>query len=85
MRNIWLIGTDGDADIGLYEQDLSGPLALVLGAEGQGLRRLTKKYCDALIALPMLGMVENLNVSVAAGICLFEALRQRNTCHKTRS
>ena len=80
-----MIGSDGDAETTLYEQDLSGALALVLGAEGQGLRRLTKEHCDALVALPMLGMVESLNVSVAAGVCLYEAVRQRKTCLKSQS
>ncbi len=84
-RDIWMIGGDGDAEITLYEQNLSGALALVLGAEGQGLRRLTKQHCDALVALPMLGMVESLNVSVAVGVCLYEALRQRKTCLKSQS
>lgn len=83
--NIWLIGSDGDAELSLHDQDLSGPLALLLGGEGQGLRRLTKQHCDTLVALPMRGMVESLNVSVATGICLFEALRQRKTCHKSPS
>ena len=73
-----VIGADGDADQSLYGQDLAGPLALVLGAEGQGLRRLTRERCDALVRLPMLGVVESLNVAVATGICLYEALRQRS-------
>jgi len=76
-RGIWLIGTAGEAGADLFETDLTGPLALVLGGEGKGLRRLTRERCDLLVRLPMLGTVESLNVSVAAGICLYETLRQR--------
>ena len=76
-RGIWLIGTAGEAAEDLYGVDLRGPLGLVLGSEGSGLRRLTRERCDALVRLPMLGQVESLNVSVAAGVCLYEALRQR--------
>ncbi len=76
-EGIWLIGTDSAADSSLYDADLTGPVALVLGAEGAGLRRLTRERCDELVALPMRGAVESLNVSVAAGICLYECLRQR--------
>jgi 23S rRNA (guanosine2251-2'-O)-methyltransferase len=76
-RGIWLVGAAGEADIDLYQQDLSGPLALVLGAEGQGLRRLTREECDYLVKIPLHGTVASLNVSVACGICLFEARRQR--------
>jgi 23S rRNA (guanosine2251-2'-O)-methyltransferase len=74
---IWLVGASGEADRDLYEVDLKGPVALVLGAEGSGLRRLTRDSCDFLVRIPMAGTVESLNVSVAAGICLFEAVRQR--------
>lgn len=74
---VWVVGACGDADAGLYGVDLRGPLALVMGAEDVGLRRLTRECCDVLARLPMQGQVESLNVSVAAGICLFEALRQR--------
>lgn len=74
---VWVVGTCGDAEAGLYGVDLRGPLALVMGAEDSGLRRLTRESCDVLARLPMQGQVESLNVSVAAGICLFEALRQR--------
>jgi len=74
---IWLVGAAGEADRDLYAADLKGPLALVLGAEGAGLRRLTRDTCDFLVRIPMAGTVESLNVSVAAGICLFEAVRQR--------
>ncbi|MGE5154018.1 MAG: 23S rRNA (guanosine(2251)-2'-O)-methyltransferase RlmB [Bdellovibrio bacteriovorus] len=78
-RGIWLIGTAGEADAELYDRDLRGPLGLVMGGEGEGLRRLTRERCDALVRLPMLGRVESLNVSVAAGICLYESLRQRRS------
>jgi 23S rRNA (guanosine2251-2'-O)-methyltransferase len=74
---VWVIGTDGDAEATLYEQDLSGPCALVLGSEGAGMRRLTRDLCDFIVKLPMAGSVSSLNVSVAAGVCLFEAVRQR--------
>jgi 23S rRNA (guanosine2251-2'-O)-methyltransferase len=76
-RGIWLIGTAGEAESSLFETDLTAPLALVMGGEGKGLRRLTRGRCDLLVRLPMLGAVESLNVSVAAGICLYEAARQR--------
>jgi 23S rRNA (guanosine2251-2'-O)-methyltransferase len=76
-RDIRIVGTSGDATTSLFDADLRGPLALVLGAEGPGLRQLTRRTCDALVRIPMQGAVESLNVSVAAGVCLFEALRQR--------
>ncbi|HET7921761.1 MAG TPA: 23S rRNA (guanosine(2251)-2'-O)-methyltransferase RlmB [Gammaproteobacteria bacterium] len=76
-RNIWLVGFAGEADQTLYELDLKGPLAVVMGAEGGGLRRLTKAECDFLARIPMAGGIESLNVSVATGVALFEALRQR--------
>ena len=76
-RDIRVIGTSDQAERSLYELDLSGPVALVLGAEGSGMRQLTAKTCDELVHLPMKGAVESLNVSVASGICLYEALRQR--------
>ena len=76
-RNIWVIGTSGDADKNLYQVDLKGPVALVLGAEGPGMRQLTRKTCDELVCIPMQGAVESLNVSVASAVCLYEALRQR--------
>ncbi|NBY70923.1 MAG: 23S rRNA (guanosine(2251)-2'-O)-methyltransferase RlmB, partial [Betaproteobacteria bacterium] len=76
-RNIWCIGTSEDAPKTLYEVDLQGPVALVLGAEGEGIRQLTRKTCDELVRLPMKGAVESLNVSVASGVCLYEAVRQR--------
>ncbi len=77
-RNIWCIGASDDAPTTLYQADLKGPVALVLGAEGTGLRQLTRKTCDSLIRIPMLGAVESLNVSVASGVCLYEAVRQRS-------
>ena len=76
-RDIRVIGTSDDADKTLYDVDLSGPVALVLGAEGSGMRQLTRRHCDELVRIPMAGAVESLNVSVAAGVCLYEALRQR--------
>jgi 23S rRNA (guanosine2251-2'-O)-methyltransferase len=77
-RNIWIIGTSDDAPKTLYQADLKGPAALVLGAEGAGMRQLTRKTCDELVSIPMHGAVESLNVSVASGVCLYEALRQRS-------
>lgn len=74
---VWIVGTAGEADMLIYEQDLSGPIAIAMGAEGSGLRRLTREHCDFLVKLPMAGSVSSLNVSVATGICLFEAVRQR--------
>lgn len=76
-RGVWLIGADDSARGSLYEAKLEGAMGLVLGAEGEGLRRLTKDSCDLLVSIPMLGAVESLNVSVAAGICLYEARRRR--------
>ena len=76
-RSIWITGTSDAAPQTLYQVDLGGPTALVLGAEGQGMRQLTAKTCDQLVSIPMRGAVESLNVSVASGVCLYEALRQR--------
>lgn len=76
-REIWIVGADDQAPKSLFETPLTGGLALVLGAEGAGLRRLTREGCDLLVAIPMAGAVESLNVSVAAGVLLFEAARQR--------
>ena len=77
-RSIWCIGTSEDAPRTVYQADLKGPVALVLGAEGAGMRQLTRKTCDELVSIPMRGAVESLNVSVASGVCLYEALRQRS-------
>ncbi|MBT0724140.1 23S rRNA (guanosine(2251)-2'-O)-methyltransferase RlmB [Rosenbergiella sp. S61] len=75
--NIWIVGTAGEADHTLYQSKMTGGMALVMGAEGEGMRRLTREHCDELISIPMAGSVSSLNVSVATGICLFEAVRQR--------
>lgn len=77
QAGVWLIGAAGETDSSIYDVDLKGPLAIVMGAEGKGLRRLTREHCDLLVKIPMVGTVESLNVSVATGVCLFEALRQR--------
>lgn len=76
-RGLWVVGTAGEAEQEIYQQDMKGPLVLVMGAEGKGMRRLTREHCDYLVKLPMAGSVSSLNVSVATGICLFEAVRQR--------
>jgi len=76
---VWVVGTAGDASASLYETKLDGPVALVLGAEGEGMRRLTRETCDEVMQIPMAGTVESLNVSVASGVCLFEAVRQRSS------
>jgi len=74
---IWLFGTDSEASTSVFDTDFKGAVAIVMGAEGKGLRRLTREHCDALMALPMSGSVSSLNISVAAGICLYEVVRQR--------
>jgi len=74
---VWLIGTDDEATKSIYDIDLTGSIAIVMGAEGEGMRRLTRETCDELVRIPMKGVVESLNVSVASGVCLYEALRQR--------
>ncbi len=76
-RGIWLVGADDSAEQSVYNAKLEGPLAMVLGAESEGLRRLTRDSCDLLVSIPMLGSVESLNVSVASGVCLYEARRRR--------
>ena len=78
QRGIWITGAAGEADQLVYEASLTGPMALVMGAEGKGIRRLTREYCDHLVKIPMSGEVSSLNVSVATGVCLFEAVRQRS-------
>ena len=76
-RGVWIVGTTGDATKSVYDVDLTGPIALVMGSEGEGMRRLTRECCDELVHIPMAGAVESLNVSVATGVVLFEAARQR--------
>ncbi|ATF09330.1 23S rRNA (guanosine(2251)-2'-O)-methyltransferase RlmB [Candidatus Enterovibrio altilux] len=76
-EGVWLVGTAGEATHDIYQSKMAGPLAIVMGAEGHGMRRLTRENCDELISIPMMGNVLSLNVSVASGICLFEAVRQR--------
>jgi 23S rRNA (guanosine2251-2'-O)-methyltransferase len=76
-RGVWLIGTDADASESIFGAELSGPLAWVFGAEGSGLRRLTRELCDRMVSIPLQGSVGSLNVSVATGICLYETRRQR--------
>jgi 23S rRNA (guanosine2251-2'-O)-methyltransferase len=76
-RGIWMVGTADDAPQSLWQAKLDGALGLVLGAEGEGLRRLTRDTCDHLVSIPMMGSVESLNVSVASGVCLYEARRRR--------
>ena len=77
-RSIWCIGTSDGTSKTIYQADLKTPVALVMGAEGEGMRQLTRKTCDELVSIPMKGAVESLNVSVASGVCLYEALRQRS-------
>ena len=76
-KNVWLVGATDHATQTIYEVDLTGPIAIVMGAEGKGMRRLTEEACDFKALIPMVGKVECLNVSVATGVCLFEAVRQR--------
>jgi 23S rRNA (guanosine2251-2'-O)-methyltransferase len=77
-RGVWLVGADADGTENLFGAELSGPMAWVLGAEGTGLRRLTRELCDRVVSIPLHGSVSSLNVSVAAGVCLYETRRQRN-------
>jgi 23S rRNA (guanosine2251-2'-O)-methyltransferase len=76
-RNIWIVGADERAEKTIYESELPAAIAWVLGAEGEGMRRLTRERCDLLVRIPMRGSVESLNVSVASGVCLFESRRRR--------
>jgi 23S rRNA (guanosine2251-2'-O)-methyltransferase len=81
---VWAVGTaDGAESTSLYDVDFKGPMALVMGAEGKGLRRLTQETCDLVVRIPMMGKVDCLNVSVATGVCLYEALRQRGSLGKS--
>jgi 23S rRNA (guanosine2251-2'-O)-methyltransferase len=84
-RGVWLVGTAGEASKSIYDVDLRGPTALVMGSEGEGMRRLTRECCDELVRIPMAGAVESLNVSVATGVTLFEAVRQRHGAPKPRA
>lgn len=77
---VWLYGAAGDAEASVYQTDLKGAVGILMGAEGDGLRRLTQETCDHLMNIPMAGSVSSLNVSVATGVCLFEAVRQRRAC-----
>lgn len=77
-KRIWIYGAAGEAQQSIYQTDFRGPVAIVLGSEGAGMRRLTREHCDGLFSIPMAGEVSSLNVSVSAGICLFEAVRQRS-------
>lgn len=76
-KGVWVVGTAGEAQQDIYQSKMTGPMALVMGAEGKGMRRLTREHCDELIKLPMAGSVSSLNVSVATGVCLYEIVRQR--------
>ena len=80
QAGVWVYGACGEAGDSIYQQRFSGPVALVMGGEGAGLRRLTREHCDHLVSLPMRGCVESLNVSVATGICLYEIQRARDAC-----
>ncbi len=76
-KGVWIYGAAGEAQVTLYQTDCTGAMAITMGAEGEGLRRLTREHCDGLFSLPMLGTVESLNVSVATGVSLYEVVRQR--------
>jgi len=81
-RGLWLVGTDDQAKTPMHSANLTGPLGVVMGAEGAGMRRLTREHCDVLVAIPMAGVVDSLNVSVATGVVLYEAVRQRDAVRK---
>jgi len=83
-RDVRVIGAALDAQASLYDEDLTGPTALVLGGEASGLRRLTRERCDQLVSLPMRGSIESLNVAVTAGVCVYEAVRQRGVAASQR-
>ena len=76
-KGVWIVGTDGSVDTIYYKQDLTGPIAIVVGSEGRGMNKLTMKNCDFLVKIPMMGKITSLNASVSGGIVLFEALKQR--------
>ncbi|NYT45107.1 23S rRNA (guanosine(2251)-2'-O)-methyltransferase RlmB [Pollutimonas thiosulfatoxidans] len=78
-RDVWLVGTDDEASASMHQVDARRAMAWVMGAEGEGMRRLTRETCDELVTIPMLGSVESLNVSVASAVCLYESVRQRQT------
>jgi 23S rRNA (guanosine2251-2'-O)-methyltransferase len=78
-RGVWLVGTDDQATDSMHKVDARQPMAWVMGAEGEGMRRLTRETCDQLVNIPMLGSVESLNVSVASAVCLYETVRQRQS------
>jgi 23S rRNA (guanosine2251-2'-O)-methyltransferase len=82
-QGVWLVGADQQTSTSLFTTRLTGALALILGAEGEGLRRLTREICDVAVQIPMWGQVESLNVAVATGICLYEAVRQRKNLTKS--
>lgn len=84
QAGVWVVGTAGETEQNLYDTKLTGPLALVMGAEGKGMRRLTRENCDELVKLPMAGSVSSLNVSVATGVCLYEIVRQRGDAGNKR-
>uniref|UniRef100_A0A914Y6F6 tRNA/rRNA methyltransferase SpoU type domain-containing protein n=1 Tax=Panagrolaimus superbus TaxID=310955 RepID=A0A914Y6F6_9BILA len=77
-RDVWLVGTSDQATHTFHQVDARRPMAWVMGAEGEGMRRLTRETCDELVSIPMMGAVESLNVSVASAVCLYETLRQRS-------
>ncbi|MBN9114622.1 MAG: 23S rRNA (guanosine(2251)-2'-O)-methyltransferase RlmB, partial [Pandoraea sp.] len=81
-RGIWVVGTSDDAPADIYRTKLTGPMAIVMGAEGEGMRRLVREHCDELMSIPMAGGCESLNVSVASAVCLYEAVRQRAVAAK---
>lgn len=82
QAGVWIYGASGEAESEIYDFHYDGPIALVMGGEGDGLRRLTREQCDHLVKLPMLGVVESLNVSVATGVCLYEIMRSRMACRQ---